>query len=208
MGYLFSFIFLFLSVSSAQARPVSYPDGWTLMSQNNWERKRLHLHYSPTLNYSVGVVTENFRNSDQENYNLQLNNLLFRKNTAKSQTNLYSMLQLGVATQDNKTEFNKVLRLAGDWETRRYFTSYSLALRHTDSIDNGSFHQKARLGIAPYLAEFGSIHTWLMFQVEHHPEQDSEVRFSPLVRFFKGQFLLELGVDSEKDFLFNFIYRH
>ena len=202
------FLILFLLLTaSAHARPISYPEGWTVMTQNNWEKNRLHLHYSPTINYSVGVVTERFRTTEQKNYNFQLNNLLFRKNTLRSQANIYAMTELGLA-RENTTEFNKTFRLAGDWETRRYFTSYSASLRHAGKIDNGSFHQKARVGIAPYLAEFGSLHTWLMLQVEHHPEQDSEVRFSPLVRFFKGQFLLELGVDSEKDFLFNFIYRH
>lgn len=205
MRYL---VFLFLLiVSTAEARPVSYPDGWTLMSRNNWEKSRLHFHYSPTVNYSLGTVFEDYRGSSRKNFSLQLNNLLFRRNTSASQSNAYSMLELGIAN-NGSSAFNKALRLSGDWETRRYFTSYSASFRHAGSLDYGSFHQKARIGLAPYLAEFGSIHTWLMFQVEHHPEEDKELRVAPILRVFKNEFLIELGLDSEKDFIFNFIYRH
>ncbi len=205
MGYIIFLLFIF--VSSAEARPVSYPDGWTLMSRNNWETSRLHLHYSPTVNYSLGAVAEDYRNSERRDFNLQLNNLLLRRNTSNSQANLYSMIELGVATDDS-TEFNKALSFAGDWETRRYFTSYSASIQHAGAFDNGSFHQKGRVGIAPYLANFGSIHTWLMLQAEHHPEEDKEFRIAPVIRLFKNQFLFEIGLDSEKDFIFNFIYRH
>jgi len=200
-------LFLFILIADAQARPISYPEGWTLMGQSNWEKNRIHLHYSPTSSYSLGVVSEDFKNSNRKDFGFQLNNLLFRKNTSKSQTNVYSMIGLGLAKEDSY-ELNKTLRFSGDWETRRYFTSYNFSLRHADSIDDGSFHQEGRVGVAPYLAEFGSIHTWLMLQAQHHPEEAQEVRIAPIIRLFKDQFLFELGLDSEKDFIFNFIYRH
>jgi len=177
-------LFLFIFIADAQARPISYPEGWTLMGQSNWEKNRIHLHYSPTSSYSLGVVSEDFKNSNRKDFGFQLNNLLFRKNTSKSQTNVYSMIGLGLAKEDSY-ELNKTLR-----------------------FDDGSFHQEGRVGVAPYLAEFGSIHTWLMLQAQHHPEEAQEVRIAPIIRLFKDQFLFELGLDSEKDFIFNFIYRH
>ena len=70
------------------------------------------------------------------------------------------------------------------------------------------FQQSARVGVAPYVAGYGNLHTWLMLQVTHTPEfEGDEVIATPLVRFFKGANLAEFGVSSNKRFLFNFIAR-
>ena len=58
---------------------------------------------------------------------------------------------------------------ATDWETRKYFVSYSSNVIRSVAVD-GTFIQKARIGYAPYIAEYGSLHTWLMYETQHMPE--------------------------------------
>lgn len=204
------YIFIFILLSNiANARPVSYPDGWTIMQMNNWEQSRLHVHYSPNAKNSIGVVAENYNDEDRYNLKVQWNYLINRRNTKHSQRNLYLKTQAGIAHNDI-TEPNINIGIAGDWETRRYFTSYAANLEYADKLDNGSFHQKARIGIAPYVADYGSLHTWLMLQAEHHPEaldKDEQILITPMVRLFKGDYMAEMGVNNQGKAMFNWIVR-
>lgn len=195
---------------SVEARPVSYADGWTLMQKNNWERNRLHVHYSPNAYHSFGLSFDYIDERERYNTNFQWNHLMARKNTKHSQANLYLKTQFGIASQGDTKEPNVELGIAGDWETRRYFTSYSASTRYADSLNNGSFYQEGRIGIAPYIGGYNALHTWLMLQVEHHPEaldDDNQLIITPLVRLFKGDYLIELGINNNGDPLFNWVVR-
>ena len=211
MRYLAFVTLLALSVTNtALARPISYPEGWTVMQMNNWERSHIHGHYSPNIKNSIGVVLSNDNRSDRYDANLQWNHLIGRRNTKHSQANLYLKTQAGLAFEGDKKEPHASIGVAGDWETRRYFVSYEMMGTHTNRLDERSFHQNARIGIAPYLADYGSIHSWIMLQVEHHPEEiapDDQVIFTPIIRVFKGDYLSEFGVNTNGDAMFNWIVR-
>lgn len=195
----------------AEARPVSYPTGWTVMQNNNADMHSLHLHYSPTAKYSVGYKAEYWRKEDWQLHAVQLNYLAKRWNAPQSQANFYIKSGLGVAysdyqTFDGKTEPAAFTGIALDWEDRRWFTSYENRLNYAGDIDK-SFRQKARVGVAPYIGDYGDLHTWLMLEVEHQPEAEQEITVTPLVRLFKGEYLAEAGVSSEGDVLLNWIIR-
>lgn len=195
----------------SHARPISYPGGWTLMSSSDSRMNRLHTHYSPSAHNSLGVVLEDERESKRYNVSLQWNHLLFRRNTPSSQANLYLMNQAGVAFEHSEKAPNIDLTLAGDWETRRYFTSLKLGGNYADTIQELRYHQEFRLGVAPYLANSGKLHTWLMLQFDYHPQEErSKEKFfiTPLIRLFKGPLLGEFGVSLHGDPLFRLIYRH
>ena len=48
------------SLNNAIARPVSYEDGWTAMIMTDEFSSSVHIHYSPTVNYSIGYRYEDF----------------------------------------------------------------------------------------------------------------------------------------------------
>ena len=191
---------------STNARPISYADGWTIMTKNDWFQNILHIHYSPNVNNSIGGVYIKMREDDMELAGLQWNHLLFRKNTKISQTNLYLMSQAGGSLNSDPQLFTN-LAVAGDWETRRYFASYWAGAFYANDLNDGEFSQKARIGIAPYLANYGGFHTWIMLQAEHRPERDDQIILTPMLRFFKGPYLAEIGINDNGDFLFNAIIR-
>ncbi len=196
--------------NTALARPVSYPGGWTLMQQHGWQTSRLHLHYSPSSQHSLGIAVERYDTSDRYDINLQWNHLLARKNQKGSQANLYLKTQAGMAFEGDETAPNLALGIAGDWETRRYFASYEATGNYADEIDDGRFYHKARLGIAPYVAGYGKLHSWIMLQAEHHPEaeeEDEQLLFTPMIRIFKGDYLGELGINNNGDAMVNWIVR-
>lgn len=208
---LLTFIVLSSLTVTAMARPVSYPGGWTAMQMNNAFSNSLHIHYSPTATYSIGYKGEYFRNGEWQFHGAQLNNLLHRWNNPDSQANLYLKSAAGIAYSnqgvfDNKTEGAAFTGIAADWENRRFFTSYENRVIYAGDIDK-EFVQNARVGIAPYIGDYGDIHTWLMLQVDHIPSAEDELTVTPLVRLFKGPTLLEAGVNNNGKVLFNFVHR-
>ena len=195
----------------AQARPISYPGGWTAMVMNDGDVNSIHIHYSPTAYTSVGVRSEYRRNNEYQLNSVQMNNLLKRWNSKNSQANFYLKSGVGIAYSDagdfdGETEAAGFTGIALDWEDRRYFTSYENRYIEAGDIDNG-YMQSARVGIAPYIGDYGDLHTWLMLQVDHVPKSDEPVTVTPLVRLFKDVHLLEAGVSNQGDVLFNYILR-
>ncbi|MBK8197816.1 MAG: hypothetical protein IPK75_05545 [Acidobacteria bacterium] len=206
--YLVAGLALAAVAAPASARPVSYAGGWTLMQENNGMYSSLHAHYSPTATDSIGLYVEQNWDMDQTFTGLQYNRLVRRWNAPQSQGNVYFKLGAGVADpfEGGDAELASFAGLAADWETRRLFVSYDVRAR--DFGPDESVSHSARIGAAPYVAEFGDLHTWLMLQVDNNPEADEPVTLTPLVRLFQGPFLLEAGYTlEEEEFLLNWVWR-
>lgn len=209
------FILFFIAIMVAvpvQARPVSYPGGWTGMIMNDGDKNSAHIHYSPTVKMSLGYKGEYWREGEYTINALQMNNLLKRWNQKESQGNLYLKSGLGIAS-DMRGNFADDHEAAGftgiavDWENRRFFTSYENRYTEAGDIANG-FRQSTRIGVAPYIGNYGDLHTWMMLQVDHNPEGKEKVTVTPLLRFFKGVNLMEAGISNQGDVLFNWVIRY
>lgn len=212
---LFLFLVLagvWLSVSPAYARPVSYPGGWTAITENDGDANSLFVHYSPTATTSFGYRLEYQRDQEFTLNAVQMNNLLKRWNAKESQANLYLKTALGVACSDRgpldgHTQPAGLVGLSADWEDRRFFTSYQN--RYTEAGDIGDFFmQSFRIGVAPYVGDYGDLHTWLMLEVKHTPEGEHTFAVTPLLRFFKDVHLVEAGISHHGEILLNYTFRY
>lgn len=198
---------LYFAGGQADARPVSYPGGWTLMQMNDGDMSSLHFHYSPTFQDSIGFYAERNWGADFTFSGLQYNRLVKRWNGEKSQANLYAKAAVGGAEAfGGESNFAGFAGVAADWETRRWFLSYE-ARGYALGFDE-QFRQSARAGVAPYIGDYGDLHTWLMLEVSANAEDETPVKLTPLVRFFYGVQLLEIGYTPEtEELLANFIIR-
>ena len=207
-------IFLLLVISATiqvHARPVSYPGGWTVSTFNDGDRYSGFVHYSPTAFYSIGYHAEYWRAQDYQIHAFHVNNLIKRWNAEASQGNFYVKSGVGFAYSDegdfdNRIELAAYTGIATDWETREVFVAYENRVTDAGNIAD-NFRQKVKFGFAPYVAEYGYWHTWLMMEVTHAPESDDKLVATPLVRLFKGANLYEAGVSDQGDLLLNFIHR-
>ncbi len=206
MRLLALFLLVFVLSHPAQARPVSYPGGWTFMTMNDVDNNSLHLHYSPTAKYSIGWRHEYLRDLKASVDSLQWNHLIKRWNGAGYQANTYLKSGIGVAYDDGEYEPAVFTGFAADWETRRWFTSYENRFFHAGDIDKFAKH-KARVGVAPYIGDYGDIHTWLMLQTDYDAGLKDDFSVTPLVRFFKGPDMLEVGVNLDGGGMLNFVHR-
>ena len=81
--------------------------------------------------------------------------------------------------------------LEWDWESQRYLTSIKVYLFRQINA-----YFEARLGFAPYVADFNGLNTWLMLEYESNNTIHPYHSLTPLVRLFKGQYLFEFGFGS------------
>jgi hypothetical protein len=182
------------------------------MVMNSGDLNSVHIHYSPTAKTSVGYKFENWRDKEMVINAIQMNNLLKRWNNKGSQANIYLKSGLGIAYSDygdfdGETSPAAFTGMAADWENRRFFIGYENRYTEAGEIDD-FFQQSARIGIAPYIGDAGDLHTWLMVQVEHMPENEDAVIVTPLVRFFKDVHMIEAGMNNHGEALFNYVIRY
>ena len=125
--------------------------------------------------------------------------LLMRKNTKNSQTNIYFISSLGLNQMSN---YNYGLQ--GDWETRQYF----LGFKHSQNsfFDFVFYDQYLMAGTVPYVGKYGDLHTWVMLKARKNSYLN-ETHTYPILKFFKGNTLLEIGFDNRELLDLNFIQR-
>jgi len=199
MGIRLVGLILCLVAQPLAARPVSYSGGSTVMAFSNTMQDSVYYHYSPSYRYSVGVEAVNDKHMNQDYAYWRATYLLDRKNTLHSQRNLY--LQAGISTEGLGHHFAGV---HGDWETRRWFSGFGLKTVETKTANYSETF--VQIGLAPYLGEYGDLHTWLMLK----SKRDTRLRgwsTYPVLKFFKGNLLLELGYDPEIEWDSHLMYR-
>jgi hypothetical protein len=193
---------ILLSPLAVQARPVSFQDGWMAMTTNDSMENSAMFSYSPTAWDAFGIRTDFMRNDETWLHTLTYNRLLKRWNNAGSQANIFLMTGAGIG--DNHGDMSPAAfgGMEADWESRRYYLSYENRFI-TSSANDQYFDQKTRIGVAPYIGDYESIHTWFMLQVQNNPSADDKFIVTPLVRMFNTEFLTEVGYSSNKTLLFN-----
>lgn len=197
--------------SSSSARPVSYAGGWTLIENSNRASSAALLHYTPAYNYSVGARYEWMRGADIRVQALQPTFLAKRWFGKNYQANLYLTGGIGRAAgtlnQDSITETASFVGVMADWETRSLFASYEMRAADLGQLGNQTMHA-GRIGWAPYEGDTGDLHTWLIFEIDRREHLAETTTVTPLIRFFKGPALLEVGYNlSDSKPLLNFTYR-
>lgn len=159
----------------------------------------LYYHYSPTYKYALGIEAVKSRHFDKDHAYFRFTYLLNRKNTQHSQRNLY--FQSGVSSSGIDQHFYGV---HGDWETRRWFAGFGY--KHTQTKQSDFDEYSTQLGVAPYLGEYGDLHTWLTVKSKKNTLFSGWSTY-PVLKLFKGNFLLELGYDHQAEWDAHLMYR-
>ena len=197
MGIFKIIVLIFLSINYLESRPISYSGGHTLMHFNDSMKESIYYHYSPIYKFSIGLESIQNKVFSTNETNIRFTYLLNRKNKKLSQRNLY--FQSAFSSKDN----NYAYGMHGDWETRRYFIGFDYK-EVKNIIDYTDKH--IQLGVAPYLGEYGDLHTWLMVKTKKNSLNNKQITY-PVVKFFKGNVLLELGYDKKTDWDIHLMYR-
>ena len=200
MGIIRMLAFILVLAMNIEARPISYSGGSTLMVKSDNLSNSTYFHYSPSFKYSIGL--EDFDNKlyqDDINY-FRFTYLLNRKNTLNSQRNLY--FQSGV---DISNKNNNFYGAHGDWETRRWFAGFGYK-KVEGETNNGYENKYLQFGVAPYIGDYGDFHTWLMVKTKKSSLTKNISTF-PVLKFFSGDALVEVGYDDQTNWDLHLMYR-
>ena len=198
MGILIVSILSILSFE-LHARPISHSGGSTIMAFSDNMKNSLYYHYSPSYKYSVGI--EDIKDKyfkDKYSY-LRFTYLLNRKNTQTSQRNLY--FQSGVSSKGYDEFF---YGMHGDWETRRLFVGFGI--KETKKNMQDYSEQFYQVGVAPYLGDYGDLHTWIMLKTKENSLGNKWSTY-PVLKFFKGNSLVEFGYNNKTEWDIHLMYR-
>ena len=66
--------------------------------------------------------------------------------------------------------------------------------------------QYLQIGLAPYLGEYGDFHTWIMVKSKKNDLLKNWSTF-PVLKFFKGNFLIEFGYNDKTEWDSHVMYR-
>ena len=194
-------IFLILTAISfgLEARPISYSGGSTIMAFSENMKNSIYYHYSPSYKYSIGIeVLKDKYFNDDYSY-ARFTYLINRKNTEKSQRNLY--FQSGISSKGLSEYFYGV---HGDWETRRLFIGFGL--KETKKQVQEFFEQYYQIGVAPYLGDYGDLHTWVMLKSKKNSLTEKWSTY-PVLKLFKGNSLIEIGYNNITNWDVHLMYR-
>lgn len=185
------------------ARPITYPGGTSVMGSHDPLMDMLEVDYTLTPKWAAGATVMYDREGEYTTAGPTLTRG-WRWNYPDSQANIYTWGGVGGAVFDDRTRPTAWGGASADWEDRRWYTQASIT-GQTVADGPDRLAQSARLGIAPYVAEAGKLHTWLIVQADHTPGMNDTWSLTPMVRQFWGTNLWEVGVSSRGGVLVNFM---
>tara|TARA_Y100000389_G_C17396526_1_gene482866 strand:+ start:103 stop:708 length:606 start_codon:yes stop_codon:yes gene_type:complete len=200
MGILKILFFILVLAVNIEARPISYSGGSTIMIKSDSLSNSTYFHYSPSFKYSIGIEnTNNKIFKDNKNY-IRFTYLLNRKNALNSQRNLYFQSGIDVGNKNNH-----FYGAHGDWETRRWFAGFGY--KNIQSKTNNNYENKyIQFGVAPYIGDYGDFHTWLMVKTRKSSLTKNTSTY-PILKFFSGDALVEVGYDNRTNWDLHLMYR-
>lgn len=185
------------------AKPISFVGGVMAMQENDETGHTLSVDYTFRPDAAAGLYLKQENGGKEfKTAGPQFNYLIKRWNLPDGQANIFSMTGAGVSRYQGDNQFAAWSGILADYETRRVFTSYELRGMYAGDIEQ-SVWQQARIGVAPYLANYDDLSSWVMLQVDYHPAKDETWVVTPLVRFFYQTTLVEAGYSSNNHLMIN-----
>ena len=192
---------------ASPAHPVAFKGAWSIMAFNQPDMQDWQILYSFERQFSLGVDFFHDTMEGPDRYFLipRLSWLIKRWNGDHSQANVYVYGGVGAAKKGNVHELAGEGSLEADYETREVYFSGKATVVAAKGFDTLAIYQ-ARVGFAPYVADFEGLHSWLILQGQYLPfAKMNEVRIGPVLRLFYKNVLWEMGITHQGLWNFNFM---
>jgi len=190
------FATFFILLSSISAHPVVFKNGKVFWIAQNPSFNDIRFGISKTSNWLIGGRFLEDRKSNETFALINNNYLAKRWNNRNSQANFYLLSSTGINTRNS--EFMGTVGMHIDWEDRQFMVMQMLEyFSHNSSIVSNS-----RFAYSPYKVDYNRMSTWLIaqYKVEYQNEEYKHT-FIPVIRLFKGNYLVELGSNGNNSFL-------
>ena len=189
------FLALIIFFSSISAHPVIFKNGKVFWITQNPNFNDIRFGISKTSDWLIGGRILEDRKSN-ETFALINNNFLAKRwNQSNSHANLYLLSSVGLNTDNSKGM--STLGIHADWENRQFMVMEMVEyFSHSSALVSNT-----RFAYSPYKVDYSRMSTWLIaqYRIEYKDEEYSYM-FIPVVRFFKGNYLFEVGSNGDDTF--------
>jgi len=202
-----SFLLIVFQTTVLWAHPVSFEGSKGVMGYHSSIISHNQLNYSFSHRLAAGV--HHIRRPEVENASasfVSLNFLLKRWNNKSSQANIYAVLGLGQSDLNGESEASGLGLIQFDIENREYyFLAKYLQIQNEEQVDLKQ--SIVRVGLAPYVADYEGIHSWLIleWQTLNFNEAGTRHDVTPFLRIFYKNLLFEIGQNFDGVSKFNYI---
>ena len=189
------FLALIIFFSSISAHPVIFKNGKVFWITQNPNFNDIRFGISKTSDWLIGGRILEDRKSNETFALINNNFLAIRWNKSNSQANLYLLSSVGLNTDNSKGM--STLGIHADWENRQFMVMEMVEyFSHSSALVSNT-----RFAYSPYKVDYSRTSTWLIaqYRIEYKDEEYSYM-FNPVVRFFKGNYLFELGSNGDDTF--------
>ncbi|MCJ8277932.1 MAG: hypothetical protein HRT44_01655 [Bdellovibrionales bacterium] len=187
--------------------PTSFKGSKGIMGYHSPLLTHNQINYSAEYWWAIGVHHISVPNLKNKSATFATSNFLLKRwNGDNYQANLYGVIGAGQSDLTNKSEAAGFGLIQFDIEDREY---YFLA-KHMNLVTDkkSDFYQNViRLGIAPYIADFDGIHSWLILEWQESVINDLQRvdDLTPFLRIFYKNLLFEVGQSFNGITRFNYI---
>lgn len=199
----FAGIVLAGGASQAQAKPIAFSHGTTVMAEYGaGTMTEAQVFYAPKYFYSLGggylELQSDLDGRRREITYARVNYLAKRWNMEAAQANIFFWGGAGQAyvSEANRHEFAWNAGAQADYETRRIYSSLKTDLHRANSFTHRI--DTLQLGLAPYEHDFDTLATWFVVQARNYTGGIHDgTEWALLLRLFKRGAWLEAGVTDD-----------
>lgn len=199
-----AFIMMFFLSVVCWAHPVSFQGSLPLVTRNEARKTEYMAIYSAKYFWGLGAHYFRIIDKTEESHSLfaKTSFLLKRWNEKHAQANIY--VWAGAGQQWSPTKNNSALLYGAraDYETRRVFLESDYRQLVGINESNYDFFQ-AQVGIAPYIADYNDLHTWMIVRFNYTPQLEQEIAVIPMLRFFYKNIFWEIGSNQKGHWMIN-----
>lgn len=132
----------------------------------------------------------------------QFDVLFHRWNMDDAQANIYGYAGFGASKFLQDMSWAGISGIEADAESRRWYISgkfQTLFFKGNDRV----YQSQLRMGVAPYLAQFNELSSWLIVSIQHEPQLTRKWIITPMLRMFYKNVLWEMGSSFKGDWMLN-----
>jgi hypothetical protein len=206
------------SAPQADAKPIAFAEGVTVMHERDDTMVSTEVYYAPKVWWSLGIadvqMTSANKQHEMDAKYAQFNFLLKRWNMPSAQANIFASAGFGWADSVKQgvmgvqhpghvesqtarySEYARRFVVQGDYETRQFYTSFKVDVQQTplfyDRLDVG------QIGFSPVAHDYEDLAVWFIAQVKKYRGMTDKTEGGAFVRLFKKNVWVEIGVTERR----------
>lgn len=201
---------LTFAASPARAGPMGFKDSWMAMGDAGPDWRETWVNHAVTARDAFGAGALWMRSDDgrrrRELGELTYTRLLQRWNLPHAQANIWFVTGLG-AVRGNDFGGSRALWSPGlqlDFETTRLYLGASGRLFRARALKHD--YASVRAGFSFYEVDYDQTQPWLIVEARRMRGLSAGTELTPLLRLIHQRYFVELGLGTERQARFNFMY--